>query len=75
MIINFYYFPTIAAVVIGFEETEVQVLENITDRIKLLCVKVLKGKLTREATVTVKYNDQTVVSKYLTYKTRIYVFS
>ena len=45
---------------IGFEETEVQVPESITDRVKLLCVKVLEGKLMREATAIVKYNDQIV---------------
>ena len=49
---------------IGFEETEVQVPENIADGVKLLCVKVFEGELRREATVTVKYCDQSAVSKY-----------
>ena len=60
---------------IGFEETEVQVPESITDRVKLLCVKVLEGKLMREATAIVKYNDQIVFSKYLTYKNKIIYFA
>ena len=56
---------------IGFEETEVQIPENITDGVKLLCVKVFEGELMREATVTVQYYNQTAVGKYVTDKTRI----
>ena len=48
---------------IGFEETEVQVPENITDGVKLLCVKVLEGELMRETIVTIKYCDHTAVGK------------
>ena len=71
MIINVCYFPTTTVVEIGFEETEVQVPENITDGVWLLCVKVFEGELMRETTVTVKYNDKTAVCKYATYETRI----
>ena len=56
---------------IGFEEPEVQVPENITDGVKLLCVKVMEGGLMREATVMVHYYDQTAVGMYVTDKTRI----
>ena len=53
---------------IGFEETEVQVPENITDGVKLLCVKVLEGELMHQATVIIQYYDQTAVGKYVTDK-------
>ena len=65
MIINVCYFPTATGVVIGFEEPEVQVPEDITDGVKLLCVKVFEGELMREASVTVQYFDHTAVGKYL----------
>ena len=58
---------------IGFEETEVQVPENITDGVKLLCVKAFEGKLMREATVTVQYYDQTAFGKYVTDKATKYL--
>ena len=51
---------------IGFEETEVQIHENITDGDKLLCVKVMEGELMHQATVTVQYYNQTTVGKYVT---------
>ena len=71
VIINVCYYSTIAGVVIGFEETEVQVSENITDGMKLLCVKVFQGKLMREVTVIARYYNQTVDGKYVTDKIRI----
>ena len=67
VIINVCYFFTIAGVVIGFEETEVQIPENITDGIKLLCAKVLDGELICEATVIVQYYNHTAVGKYVKY--------
>ena len=57
---------------IGFEETEVLVPEDIINGVKLLCVKVLEGELMREATVMVQYYDQTTVGKHVTDKTRIF---
>ena len=74
MIINVCYFYTIAGVVIGFEETEAQIPENIRDGVKLLCAKVLEGELMREATVMVQYYDQTAVGKYVTDKIRIILY-
>ena len=50
---------------IGFEESEVQVLENITDGVKLLCVNVSDGELTGEISINVEYKDQTAVGKYI----------
>ena len=55
---------------IGFEKTEVQIPENITDGVKLLCVKVFEGKLMREARVTVQFlnnsNNDLAIGKYVT---------
>ena len=55
---------------IGFEKTEVQIPENITDGAKLLCVKVFEGKLMREARVTVQFlnnnNNDLAIGKYVT---------
>ena len=51
---------------IGLEETEVQVPEDITDGVRLLCAKVFEGKLTREATIMVQYYDRTAIGKYVT---------
>ena len=65
MIINVCYFPTVTGVVIGFEETEVQVPENIAGGVKLLCVKVFEGKPMRESKIIVQYYDQTAVGKYV----------
>ena len=51
---------------IGFEEPEVQVSEDITDGVKLLCVKVFEGELMREAKVNVSYQDESAIGEYTT---------
>ena len=51
---------------IGFEEAEVQVPENITDGVKLLCLEVLNGKLMRTTVVSVSYQDRSAISEYTT---------
>ena len=50
---------------IGFEKYIDYVPENITNGVKLLCVKVLEGNLTRETTVIVQYYD--ITSTYYNY--------
>ena len=57
-------FPTSTGIVIGFEETEVQVPENITDGVKLLCLEVLNGTLMRRTVVSVSYQDGSAISEY-----------
>ena len=62
---------------IGFERRRDYVSEDITNGVKLICVRVLKGRLRREASFIVQYYDTSIhsdymaVGKYATDKTRI----
>ena len=51
---------------IGFEELEDKVPENIENGVKLLCVNVSDGQLTNETLVTVVYQNQSAIGKYTT---------
>ena len=49
---------------IGFEELEDKVPENIENGVKLLCVNVSDGELTNETIVTVVYQNQSAIGEY-----------
>ena len=51
---------------IGFEKPEVQVPEDITNGVKLLCVKVLDGTLIRETVLSVSYQNKSAIGEYTT---------
>ena len=51
---------------IGFNDTEVHVPENIINRVKSLCLEVLDGTLMRTTVVSVSYQDGSAISEYTT---------